>query len=507
MSSKKTVLLCILDGWGHRTEKEYNPILSQATPTWDKLMSHCPQSFLQASGEAVGLPAGQFGNSEVGHLNLGAGRIIRQTLPKINDAFANDFLENHAGLNKALSQLDKNATIHILGLLSDGGVHSHQNHLATIANCIDNQGLNCVIHAFTDGRDCAPQSAKNCIKKFKEICNIPIATISGRYLAMDRDTNWARSLKSYNAIVKGKSPQNFATEEDAIDFNYRQKIYDEFIPPARIGNYQGMKEGDMFIMANFRADRVRQILALLTDDRQITTNLAGFAKPPKFSAMFGLSSYSKQLAEKLTILFPSEIIKTPLGEFVAHHQKTQLRLAETEKFAHVTYFFNGGRELPYENEDRILIPSPKVKTYDLKPEMSAPLITEKLCEAIRSQKYDLIITNYANPDMIGHTGNMEAALETVKVTDACLKKLTEAIDEVGSEMLLTADHGNIEIMFDKITNNPHTTHTHNRVKLIYYGTRKISLDDGILADVAPSLLKLMGLPRCPEMSGKCLINF
>ncbi len=504
---KKTVILCILDGWGHSEEKKYNPILLGNTPNWDYLSASAPQSFLKTYGEAVGLSEGQMGNSEVGHLNLGAGRIICQSLPRITQAFEKDFLETYQPLNDALTFAPQ-SRVHILGLLSQGGVHSHQNHIAKLANHIMAKKHDCVIHAFTDGRDCPPQSALDFLSDFKTQSTAPIATISGRYFAMDRDKNWQRTAQAYIAINDGQAQQSFLNAEQAIENAYQQNITDEFIPPAIIGNYQGIKAGDIVICANFRADRVRQIMGLISNNDRLPDSKQSTAE---LSNIFGICSYSEQLDKKLQALFPPHKIEQTLGETISAHGKTQLRLAETEKYAHVTYFFNGGIEKPFANETRILVPSPKVATYDLQPEMSGVQVTDALCDAIENGAYDLIITNYANPDMVGHTGNLQAATQAIEFIDEMLGRILSSIDkrnqsEENAEMLLTADHGNIEIMFDEKTGNPHTAHSLNPVKLHYYGTRHLQLKDGTLADIAPSLLALMNIKQPQEMSGKCLIN-
>ncbi len=507
---KKTVILCILDGWGHSEQATYNPIIQGHTPNWDKICASAPQSLLQASGEAVGLPKGQMGNSEVGHLNIGAGRIIFQSLPRINEAFAEKFLSSYHPLNDALQQLKPDNCVHILGLLSEGGVHSHQQHMVTLANHIMAHHKNCVIHGFSDGRDCAPTSAKACFENFQQQTNAPIKTLCGRYFAMDRDKNWNRTLDAYHAMSHGQANQHFSTVTDAIDAYYQQNISDEFMPPTIIGDYNGMKAEDVVICANFRADRVRQIMALLAGiDNGIENNIES---PPKFAAIFGMCDYSESLNQKLQSLFPPISINMGLGETLALAGKSQLRLAETEKYAHVTYFFNGGIEQAFKGETRILVSSPKIATYDLQPEMSAQKVTDHLCEAIENATYDFIAINYANPDMVGHSGKMEAAVKAVEFIDKMLGRVLESIDRRNqyqpdnAQMLLTADHGNIEIMFDEKTQKPHTAHSCNLVKLSYYGAQKITLQDGILADIAPSLLHLMAIKQPVEMSGKCLIT-
>ncbi len=519
---KKTVILCILDGWGHSEQEKYNPIIQGHTPNWDRICEGAPQSHLQASGEAVGLPAGQMGNSEVGHLNLGAGRIVFQNLPRINQAFAENFLQSYQPLNNALERLKPDNCVHILGLLSEGGVHSHQHHMITLANHIMTHHKNCAIHGFSDGRDCPPTSARDYFKKFTQATDAPIKTLCGRYFAMDRDKNWQRTLSAYDAIAHGQATQNFTTATEAIDSYYQQNISDEFIPATIIGDYGGIKAGDIVICSNFRADRVRQIMSLLAgietaNKTANNTDSGNHIESPALTAIFGMCAYSESLNQKLHCLFPPIPIHMGLGETLAMHGKTQLRLAETEKYAHVTYFFNGGIEQAFDGEKRILVPSPKVATYDLQPEMSAQTVTDHLCEAIESGAYDFIAINYANPDMVGHSGKMEAAIKAVEFIDKMLGRVLESIDKRNQHqpdnvtMLLTADHGNIEIMFDEKTQKPHTAHSCNLVKLSYYGaekygTGKITLQDGVLADIAPSLLHLMAINQPIEMSGKCLIE-
>ncbi|MCH9853216.1 MAG: 2,3-bisphosphoglycerate-independent phosphoglycerate mutase [Alphaproteobacteria bacterium] len=512
---KKTVILCILDGWGHSEQATYNPIIQGHTPNWDKICATAPQSLVQASGEAVGLPDGQMGNSEVGHLNLGAGRIIFQSLPRITKAFAEDFLASYQPLNDALQQLKADNCVHILGLLSEGGVHSHQQHMIQIANHIMAHHKKCVIHGFSDGRDCPPTSAKTYFKNFQQQTDAPIKTLCGRYFVMDRDKNWKRTLAAYHAIAHGmiddKAKQHFVTANEAIDAYYQQNISDEFMPPTIIGDYDGMKAGDIVICSNFRADRVRQIMALLANiESGIEPSQA--IKSPQFAALFGMCDYSESLNQKLHSFFPPIPINMGLGETLALAGKTQLRLAETEKYAHVTYFFNGGIEQALKGETRILVPSPKIATYDLQPEMAAQKVTDHLCEAIDSGSYDFIAINYANPDMVGHSGKMEAAIKAVEFIDKMLGRVLESIDRRNRHqpdnvaMLLTADHGNIEIMFDEQTQKPHTAHSCNLVKLSYYGDEKINLQEGVLADIAPSLLHLMAIKQPVEMSGTCLIT-
>jgi len=509
----RPVMLCILDGWGSRDQTENNAIKMANTPNYDAMIKECPFSHLQTSGLSVGLPDGQMGNSEVGHMNIGGGRVVMQDLPKIDEAIAKDELKNIPCLQKSIEILRKNGgTCHLLGLLSPGGVHSHQDHMVALARAYNHAGIPVAIHAFTDGRDVPPKSALDFFKKFEsdiaDLKNVRIATVSGRYYAMDRDNRWDRVVKAYNAISSGQG-QKAASAEDAVNKAYNSELTDEFIVPTIIGNYTGMSDGDAILMANFRADRAREIMATFIDP-----DFKGFEKSSniKLSIALGLTKYSDALGPYMDCLFPSEPLKETLGEIVSDHHLKQLRIAETEKFAHVTFFFNGGNEDLYEGEDRILVPSPDVATCDLKPEMSAPEVTDKLVDAIRSKKYDLIVVNYANPDMVGHTGVLNAAIKAVETIDNSLGRLRDALAEVSGTMLVTADHGNIELMKDPDTGAPHTAHTTNLVPFILVGAnrvsgQKITLDNGALCDVAPTILTLMKLDQPKTMSGRSLIKF
>jgi 2,3-bisphosphoglycerate-independent phosphoglycerate mutase len=501
----KPVMLVILDGWGWREEAADNAVRQARTPAFDRLWDTCPHAFLRTSGRDVGLPDGQMGNSEVGHLNIGAGRVVVQDLPRINEAVAGDALAEALGRSGLIEALrGSGGTCHLLGLVSPGGVHSHQDQAAALARILAEAGVPTVVHAFTDGRDTPPTSAGEYLKAFRDTLpeTVPIATLSGRYYAMDRDKRWERVEKAYRALADGEGAR-FPTAEAALADAYARGVTDEFVEPAVIGGYAGMLDGDGLLSFNFRADRVREILAALLDP-----SFSGFAcrRPIRFAAAVGMTQYSEKLDAFLKTLFPPQNLKNILGQVVADAGRAQLRMAETEKYPHVTYFLNGGEEAEYPGEDRIMVPSPKVATYDLQPEMSAPELTDKAVEAIRSGRYDLIVLNYANPDMVGHTGSLPAAVKAVETVDAGLGRIAEAIAAAGGALLVTADHGNCEMMRDPITGGPHTAHTTNPVPVLLMGGRAASLADGRLADIAPTLLDLMGLSKPAEMTGVSLLR-
>ncbi|WP_298644638.1 2,3-bisphosphoglycerate-independent phosphoglycerate mutase [uncultured Tistrella sp.] len=506
----RPVVLCILDGWGYRAPADDNAIALANTPNWDRLTSEQPMAFLNTSAEEVGLPAGQMGNSEVGHLNIGAGRVVMQELPKIDTALADGSLATNPRMTDFIAALKASGgTAHILGLVSDGGVHSHQDHIAGMAKIIAGAGVPVRIHALLDGRDTPPKSAPEFIRRLEAAVagagDIAIATVGGRYWGMDRDKRWERVVRAYDVIVKAEGDR-FATAEEAVAAAHAAGTTDEFVDPAAIGDYAGVKPGDGLLMANFRADRAREILHALIDPA-----FDGFERTvrPDFAAVLGMVEYSSALAKMIPALFPPTQLKNILGEVVAKAGRKQLRIAETEKYAHVTFFLNGGEEQLYEGEERILVPSPKVATYDLQPEMSAPEVTAKLAEAIHSKRFDLIVVNFANGDMVGHSGVLAAAIKAAEAVDAALGEVVAALDEVGGCILITADHGNAEQMFDPETNGPHTAHTTNVVPLVLAGAgapKGVSLADGRLADLAPTVLKLMGLAQPAEMTGRVLIH-
>ncbi len=494
----KSVVLCILDGWGNGIENsKYNAISNSNPPCWQHISSNYPKCSLSACGTDVGLPEGQIGNSEVGHMNIGSGRVVMQSLQRINQEI--ETIENNANLQNFINDLkSKNGICHIMGLISDGGVHSHQKHISSLANKISQHGIKVVIHAFLDGRDTLPNSGKRCIQEFTESIkenDIRISTISGRYYAMDRDNRWERTIEAYEAIAFAKVPR-YDDAVSLIDENYQNNITDEFIRPAIIGDYQGIKPEDGLLLANFRADRMIQLASILLGKTD-------YAKVAKFSSILSMMQYKADL--KIPYLFPPESFANTLGQIIEDNKLRQLRIAETEKYAHVTFFFNCGREEPFSGEERILIPSPKVKTYDLQPEMSAFELTEELVKKIYSQEFALIVVNYANPDMVGHTGNIKAAEQAVLAVDDCLAKVLSVVKEVGNTALIvTADHGNVECMFDEENNTPHTAHTLNKVPFII-SCENLKLRDGKLSDIAPTILQLLGLKKPNEMTGSSLI--
>ncbi|HZQ39673.1 MAG TPA: 2,3-bisphosphoglycerate-independent phosphoglycerate mutase [Rhizomicrobium sp.] len=509
MSRPRPALLCILDGWGFRPDHaEDNAIAAARTPNYTRLLADCPHALLETSGNAVGLPEGQMGNSEVGHMNIGAGRVVAQDLPRIDVAIEDGSIARRPAL---LALIDKVTTsrgaVHLMGLMSPGGVHSHQDHIAALVKILSAARVPVFVHAFLDGRDTPPKSARGFIEKFLSdiagLAGVRLATLSGRYYAMDRDKRWDRVEKCYAALVDA-SGGRFDDAFAALDASYAGNVTDEFVVPCALGDYVGMQDGDAMLFANFRADRAREICAALLDK-----SFAGFKRDRvvAFSQAAGLTEYSEALKLLMTAIFPPEDVRETLGEVVAEHHMKQLRIAETEKYAHVTFFLNGGREDQFEGEDRILVPSPKVATYDQKPEMSAYQVTDKLEEAIGSGKYDLIVCNYANPDMVGHTGVMAAAVKAVDTIDECLGRLTRALEKAGGVMLLTADHGNVEMMKDPNTGEPHTAHTIFDVPIVALGTPKgARLENGRLADVAPTMLALMEIDKPDLMTGHSLLR-
>ena len=505
----RPVVLCILDGWGVRAEREANAVELADTPVWHRLMAECPHGVLDASEGFVGLPAGQMGNSEVGHMNLGAGRIVMQDLPRIDAALADGSLARSEILARFVAQLKQSGgACHLLGLLSPGGVHSHQTQLAGLARIVAGHGIPVWLHAFLDGRDTPPQSALDYLASFQRdvagIETIRIASVAGRFFAMDRDKRWDRVAAAYEAMVDARGAQA-ADARAAVEQAYERGETDEFVPPTVIAGYHGMRDGDGLLMGNFRADRAREILGALVDP-----GFDGFARArvPRFAARLGLVEYSAELNRFLEVLFPAIALDNTLGAVVAHAGRTQLRIAETEKYAHVTFFFNGGEETVFPGEQRILVPSPKVKTYDLKPEMSAAELTDRLVEAIASGRFDLIVVNYANTDMVGHTGIVAAAIKAVETVDRCLGRLEQAVRQAGGTLFITADHGNAEQMVDPATHQPHTAHTLNLVPAILVnGPPGDALaPHGSLADVAPTLVALLGLAQPAEMTGHSLLT-
>jgi 2,3-bisphosphoglycerate-independent phosphoglycerate mutase len=505
-SPPRPVVLCILDGWGHRESCENNAICEAPKPNLDRLFASMPHALVDASESEVGLPAGQMGNSEVGHMNLGAGRVVMQDLPRIDAAIADGSFAKLPSLKDAIAALKKSGgTAHVMGLVSPGGVHSHQDQMAVLAEVLAEAGLKVAVHAFLDGRDTPPRSALEYLKTFENKApRATIVTVSGRYYAMDRDKRWPRVEKAYRCLVQAEG-EHAADALTAVEQSYAAKTSDEFVLPTAIGDYTGMQDGDGLFMANFRADRAREMLTALLDPA-----FDGFKreKRPAFACALGMVEYSQELNPFLGTLFPPEDLTETLGEVVSEAGRRQLRIAETEKYAHVTFFFNGGREAVFDGEERILVPSPDVATYDLKPEMSAPEVTDKLVAAIESGTFDLVVVNYANGDMVGHTGDLVAAIKAVACVDTCIGRLEKAVEKVGGCILLTADHGNAEQMSDAKTGQAHTAHTMNKVPLLLINgpDRVAAVKDGRLADIAPTVLDLMELPRPRAMTGRSLIE-
>lgn len=503
--SLRPVMLMILDGWGWREEAENNAVRLAHTPNFDRLWARSPRAFLKTSGLDVGLPPGQMGNSEVGHLNLGAGRVVMQDLPRINQAIEDGSIAKALDTSGLIAALKASGgACHLLGLVSPGGVHANQDHAAALAHILVGQGIPVRVHIFTDGRDTPPRSAAGFIADF--IAALPpqavIATVSGRYYAMDRDNRWERVEQAWRAMVLGEG-HGFPDAPAVIASAYAGGVNDEFIKPAVIGGYAGMRDGDGLLSFNFRSDRIREIL-----DAVLFADFAGFARPrlPVLAKAVSMTSYSAELDAIMPALFAPQTLANGLGETVAKAGLAQVHMAETEKYPHVTYFFNGGEETPYPREDRIMVPSPKVATYDLQPEMSAPELTDRAVEAIESGAYDLIVLNFANPDMVGHTGILAAAITAVETVDAGLGRIADAIARAGGAMLVTADHGNCELMVDPVTGAPHTAHTTNPVPVMVVGSAATGLADGRLADVAPTLLALLGVAQPAEMTGRSLLR-
>lgn len=511
-ANRKPTALIILDGWGYRDPADDNAISKANTPFWDQLWANQPKTLINTSGMFVGLPQGQMGNSEVGHMNLGAGRVVYQSLTRIDkDLEDGHFQENPVLCNAIDKAVASDRAVHLMGLLSPGGVHSHEDHILAAAEMAAKRGAKQVyIHAFLDGRDMPPRSAKPSLEKaaakLKGLGVGRVATIVGRYFAMDRDNRWDRIESAYNAMTLGETEFTAEDPISALEQAYERGENDEFVKATHIqppGEADGLiRDGDTVLFMNFRADRAREMTRTFVDQ-----NFDGFERRrhPELADFVMLTEYAADI--KTACAYPPEQLSNGLGEYVSKLGKTQLRIAETEKYAHVTFFFNGGLETPFEGEERILVPSPKVATYDLQPEMSAPEVTDKLVEAIKSGKYDLVVCNYANGDMVGHTGKLDAAIKAAECLDTCVKRVVEALDEVGGEALITADHGNCEQMTDPGSGQVHTSHTIGPVPLVYTGHRPVHLrDDGSLSDVAPSLLTLMGLEQPSEMTGHSLVE-
>ena len=507
------VILLILDGFGHSDAVADNAIAQANMPNFDAIKAKFPHTLINASEHYVGLPDGQMGNSEVGHLNIGAGRIVFQDFERINNSIASGEFFKHAALVKCMQKLKaNNKALHIFGLLSDGGVHSHIEHILSMLEMAAQQGLAKIyIHAFLDGRDTPPISAVPYLAavedKIKALGVGKIASVSGRFYSMDRDKRWERVAPAYNMIVNGKAEFTAATASEALHNAYARKESDEFVKCAVIRKPNDapirLEDGDAVVYMNFRSDRARQIT-----DAILKEQFSGFerARVPQLSAYFTLTQHDVNQT-KATPIFAATAVPNTFGEYLQNCGLTQLRIAETEKYPHVTFFFNGGEETVFKGEDRIMVPSPKVATYDLQPEMSAPEVTDKLVEAIKSKKYNAIICNYANGDMVGHTGNIHAAIKAVETLDTCVGRVVAAAQSAGAEVIITADHGNAEAMFDHTSNQAHTQHTVNLVPLIYVGRGAALTNTGALSDIAPTLLAMMGLPQPIEMTGKSLVSF
>jgi 2,3-bisphosphoglycerate-independent phosphoglycerate mutase len=505
-------LLIILDGFGYRENGADNAIARAHKPHWDRLWSQYPHSTIDASELHVGLPPEQMGNSEVGHLNIGAGRVVFQEYTRIELAIRNGELASNEVLSKAArTACESRSALHILGLLSPGGVHSHEDQILALIDMAAAQGAADIrVHAFLDGRDTPPKSAAESLRRLEQRCQAHpgcrIASICGRYFAMDRDQRWERTATSYRLLTEGRGEFEAESARAGLDAAYARGESDEFVKPTAIRKAgqaaRGMNDGDAAVFMNFRADRARQLTRALTDPA-----FEGFerAKRPQLAYYCTLTSYGEEF--DLPVAFAPQRVDKGFGQYLASMGLRQLRIAETEKYAHVTYFFNGGVETPYPGEERVLVPSPKVATYDLQPEMSAFEVTDKLEEAIRSRRFQAIVCNYANADMVGHTGNLEAATRAIEALDQCIGRVVAAMRDADGEVLITADHGNAETMQDPQTQQAHTAHTTNRVPLLYVGRKATLAASGALSDIAPTLLAMMGLPQPAEMTGRSLIRF
>ncbi len=506
-TTPKPLVLIILDGFGHSESHEYNAVYSANKPVLDRLTKTVPNGLISGSGMDVGLPDGQMGNSEVGHMNLGAGRVVYQDFTRVTKAIRDgEFFENPTICTAVDKAVKAGKAVHILGLLSDGGVHSHQDHIVAMAELAAKRGADKIyLHAFLDGRDTPPKSAEAPLQlldqTFARLGKGRTASIIGRYFAMDRDNRWDRVTAAYELIVDGTSEYTAASAVEGLNAAYERGESDEFVKATSIGDKVQVEDGDAVVFMNFRADRARELTRVFVED-----NFADFARKrqPKLAGFVGLTQYSAKIPAPAA--FPAGSLHNVLGEYLADNGKTQLRIAETEKYAHVTFFFSGGREEPFKGEERILIPSPKVATYDLQPEMNAPLVTDKIVEAIENQRFDVIVVNYANGDMVGHSGVMEAAVKAVECLDTCVGRIVDALEKVGGEALITADHGNCEQMEDAATGQAHTAHTTEPVPFIYVGKRKVKVrEGGVLADVAPTMLYLMNMPKPEEMTGHSIL--
>ncbi|KTD75588.1 2,3-bisphosphoglycerate-independent phosphoglycerate mutase [Legionella waltersii] len=508
MPNSSPLVLMILDGWGYNSNAKYNAIAQANTPQWDEWWHNCPHILLEASGNPVGLPDHQMGNSEVGHMHIGAGRVIQQDFTRINDAIKSGEFAKNSNFNLVIDELTKDKkSLHIMGLFSPGGVHSHEEHLFALLELCNKKNYKSVhLHLFLDGRDTPPQSAMDSLKRLSRVLSEnpvgKIDSISGRYYAMDRDKRWDRIELVFSLLTQGIAKHQFLNAEQAILSFYQDNISDEFIPPTLIGEVSPIKDGDAVLFFNFRADRARQLTSAFIDP-----HFNGFIRPsvPRLSYFISMTQYDKHL--DTLIAFPPIPLNNTLGEVLSAHGLKQLRIAETEKYAHVTFFLNGGTEQVFANEKRILIPSPKVSTYDLKPEMSAPELTDVLVNAINNNEFDVIICNFANADMVGHSGNFKATLKAIECLDTCMKKIGDALEKKSGQLLITADHGNAEEMYDDVTQQAHTAHTTEPVPLIYVGGGwHFTCKSGSLIDVAPTLLTLLNISPPPEMTGHILLE-
>ncbi|SDT59389.1 phosphoglycerate mutase [Pseudomonas sp. Z003-0.4C(8344-21)] len=506
-TTPKPLVLMILDGFGHSDSPESNAVFAAKKPVLDRLWATVPNGLISGSGMDVGLPDGQMGNSEVGHMNLGAGRVVYQDFTRVTKAIRDgEFFDNPticAAVDKAVTA---GKAVHFMGLLSDGGVHSHQDHLIAMAELAFKRGAEKIyLHAFLDGRDTPPKSAASSIElldaTFQALGKGRIASIIGRYFAMDRDNRWDRVAQAYNLIADGNSEFHAATAQEGLEAAYARGESDEFVKATTVGEPVKVEDGDAVVFMNFRADRARELTRVFVED-----DFKDFerARQPKLAGFVMLTQYAASIPAPSA--FAAGSLENVLGDYLAKNGKTQLRIAETEKYAHVTFFFSGGREEPFPGEERILIPSPKVATYDLQPEMSAPEVTDRIVDAIENQRYDVIVVNYANGDMVGHSGVFDAAVKAVECLDTCVGRIVEALEKVGGEALITADHGNVEQMADESTGQAHTAHTTEPVPFIYVGKRDLKVrEGGVLADVAPTMLMLLGLEKPAEMTGTSIL--
>ena len=507
MSRPKPVLLLILDGWGHRDPPADDDAIRAAdTPNWDRMLAECPHTLVHTEGRHVGLPDDQMGNSEVGHMNIGAGRIVYQDLTRIDAAIEDGSFFNNPELCAACDEA-RTGTLHVLGLVSPGGVHSHENQILALLDLAARRGVKRIaVHAFLDGRDVPPRSALASLKRLDAACralpNAAIASVTGRYFAMDRDKRWDRVGLAWNAIVEARAAQHADSAVAALEAAYARGENDEFVAATVIGDGARIEDGDAVVFMNFRADRARQLTAAF-----VRPAFDGFERErvPALARFVCLTEYEASLPA--AVAYPPDDLRHTLGEVLAEHGLTQLRIAETEKYAHVTFFFSGGREAEFPGESRILIPSPKVATYDLQPEMSCPELVETLCGEITDGRFDVIVCNIANPDMVGHSGVFEAAVKAAETVDWALGELRAAIAAAGGEMIVTADHGNLEQMRDPITGEPHTAHTATPVPLVYCGRTASLRAEGALRDIAPTVLHLLGIAQPAEMTGHSLVEF